>query len=77
VLRNPVAVEKLGFSEKSRKSGDRKCPGDSEKSFVGLPDAIQFLQIPSGRVFQQPLLLSPPISKCDGTPPMVSESGKL
>jgi hypothetical protein len=53
-----VAVEKVGFSEKSRKSGDRKCPGDWEKSFVELPDAIQFLQIPSGRVFQQPQGLS-------------------
>jgi hypothetical protein len=50
-----VAVEKGGFSEKSRKSGDRKCPGDWEKSFVELPDAIQFFQIPSERVFQQPL----------------------
>jgi hypothetical protein len=29
-----VAVEKVGLSEKSQKSGDRKCPGDSEKSFV-------------------------------------------
>jgi hypothetical protein len=37
-----VAVKKVGFSEKSRKSGDRKCPGGSEKSFVELPDAIQF-----------------------------------
>jgi hypothetical protein len=36
----PVAVEKLGFSDKSRKSGDRKCPGDWGKSFVELPDAI-------------------------------------
>jgi hypothetical protein len=50
----PVAVEKLGFSEKSRKSGDRKCPGDWRKSFAELPDAIQFFQIPSERVFQQP-----------------------
>jgi hypothetical protein len=57
VVRIPVGVEKVGFSEKSRKSGDRKCPGDWEKSFVELPDAIQFLQIPSERVFQQPSLL--------------------
>jgi hypothetical protein len=57
-----VAVEKVGFSEKSRKSGDRKCPGDWE-SFVELPDAIQFLQIPSGRVFQQPQGLSLAISE--------------
>jgi hypothetical protein len=37
-------VEKVGFSEKSRKSGDRKCPGDWEKSFIELPDAKQFLR---------------------------------
>jgi hypothetical protein len=36
----PVAVEKLVFSEKPRKTGDRKCLGDSGKSFVELPDAI-------------------------------------
>ena len=54
----PVGVEKLGFSEKSRQSGNRKCLGDWEKSFVELPDAIQFLQIPSERVFQQPLLFA-------------------
>jgi hypothetical protein len=49
-----VAVEKVGFSEKSRKLGDGKCPGEWEKSSVELPDAIQFLEIPSERVFQQP-----------------------
>jgi hypothetical protein len=53
-----VAVEKVGFSEKSRKSGDSKCSGDSGKSFVELPDAIQFLQILAERVFQQPQDLS-------------------
>jgi hypothetical protein len=42
VLINPAAVEKLGFSEKSQKSGDRKCLGDSEKSFLELPGAKQF-----------------------------------
>ncbi|MGB9245141.1 MAG: hypothetical protein WCC03_17455, partial [Candidatus Acidiferrales bacterium] len=41
-------------SEKSRKSGDRKCSGDSEKSFAELPDAIECLQILAERVFQQP-----------------------
>jgi hypothetical protein len=35
-----VAVEKVGFPEKSQKSGDRKCPGNSGKSFIELPDAI-------------------------------------
>jgi len=55
-----VAVEKVGLFEKSRKSGDRKCPGDWEKSFVELPDAKQFLRNRSERVFQQPLLFSGP-----------------
>ena len=31
------------------------------KSFVELPDAIQFLQIPSERVFQQPQDFATPI----------------
>jgi hypothetical protein len=39
-----VAVEKVGFSEKNQKSGGRKCPGDSEKSFIELSDAKQFLR---------------------------------
>ncbi|MGC1942245.1 MAG: tyrosine-type recombinase/integrase [Candidatus Acidiferrales bacterium] len=55
-----MAVEKVGFSEKSRKSGDRKCLEAWGKSFVELPDAKQFLRIRGERVFQQPLLLSPP-----------------
>jgi len=54
----PVAVKKLGFPGKSQNSGDRKCLGDSEKSFIELPDAIQFLQILSERVFQHPPLFS-------------------
>jgi hypothetical protein len=62
MLRNPVAVEKLGFSEKSQKSGDRKCPGDSKKSFIELPDAKQFLRNRSERVFQQPRDLSTSIA---------------
>jgi hypothetical protein len=65
VSRTGVAVEKLGFYEKSRKLGDRKCPGDWGKSFVELPDAIQFLQILSERVFQQPPRLSQP--NCGGS----------
>jgi hypothetical protein len=28
MVKRGVAVEKVGFSEESRKSGDRKCPGD-------------------------------------------------
>jgi hypothetical protein len=42
MLRNPVAVEKVGFPEKSQESGDEKCLRDSEKSFTELPDAKQF-----------------------------------
>ena len=49
-----VAVEKLGFSEKSQKSANRKCLGDWKKSFVELPDAKQFLRNRGERVFQQP-----------------------
>jgi len=63
MLRNPVAVEKLAFSEESQNLIDRKCLGEVEKSFVELPDAKQFLQICGERVFQQPLLLSLVISK--------------
>jgi hypothetical protein len=40
-----VAVEKLEISETRHKFGDRKCLGDPCKSFVGHPDAIQFLWI--------------------------------
>jgi hypothetical protein len=56
-----VAVEKLCFPKKSRKSGDTKCPGDWGKSFVELPDTKQFLRNRSERVFQQPPLFSTPI----------------
>jgi hypothetical protein len=48
-----VAVEKLGFSEKFRKLGDGKCPGELEESIVQLPDAKQFLRVVAERVFQQ------------------------
>jgi hypothetical protein len=57
MLRNPAAVEKLGFSGKSRQSGDGKCLEEWRKSFVELPNAKQFLQIRGERVFQQPPLL--------------------
>ena len=60
-----MAVEKVGFREKSQKSVDRKCLGDSEKSFIELPDAEQFLRNRSERVFQQPQGLSPAISAFD------------
>jgi hypothetical protein len=65
VARTGVAVEKVGFSENSRQSGDRKCLEDWGKSFVELPDAIQFLQIHGERVFEQPQRLSPAIPECD------------
>jgi len=38
-----------------------ECPGDSGNSFIELPEANQFLQIPSEPVFQQPPDLSTPI----------------
>jgi hypothetical protein len=63
MLRTGVAVEKVRFSEKSRKSGDGKCLGVWEKSFIELPDAKQFLRNRTERVFQQPEGLSPPISE--------------
>jgi hypothetical protein len=47
----PVAVEKVGFFKRSRKSDDRKCLGDWGKSFVELPDAKQFLRNRGERVF--------------------------
>jgi hypothetical protein len=58
-----VAVEKVGFSEKGRKSGDRKCLEDWGKSFGELPDAKQFLRIRGERVFQQPPLFATVIRK--------------
>ena len=58
MLRNPVAVEKLAFSEESQNLSDRKCLGEVEKSFVELPDAKQFLRNRSERVFQQPRLIT-------------------
>jgi hypothetical protein len=66
---NPVAVEKLGFSEESRKVSHRKCPGDLKKSFVELPDAIQFLEFPNDGVFQQPVLRQNVIRAEDGASP--------
>jgi hypothetical protein len=59
----PVAVEKLALSEESRNLGDRKCLGDSGKSFMELPDAKEFLRNRSERVFQQPPLFSTGIWK--------------
>jgi hypothetical protein len=41
-----VGIEKVGFSEQSRKLGARNCLGDLKKSFAELPVVIQFLQIP-------------------------------
>jgi hypothetical protein len=40
LLHSGVGVEKLEISENQHKFGDRKCLGDSYKSFVGHPDAI-------------------------------------
>jgi hypothetical protein len=47
-------LKKSVFLKKVEKSGDSKCLGDWEKSFVELPDAKQFLRIRGERVFQQP-----------------------
>jgi hypothetical protein len=46
-----VAVEKVGFPEKSQKSGDRKWLGDSGKSFIELPDAKRFCEIEVSEFF--------------------------
>ena len=62
MLRTRVAVEKVGFPEQSQKFGDRKCLGDSGKSFIELPDAKQFFVKSRERVFQQPQGLSLAIS---------------
>jgi len=40
-----VGVEKLEISENQYKFGDGKCLGNLNKSFVGRPDAIYFLNI--------------------------------
>jgi hypothetical protein len=50
-----VGVEKLDIPENQDNLGDRKCPDDPRKSFIGHSDAMQFLQICDKRVFQQPL----------------------
>jgi hypothetical protein len=39
-----VVVEKLDTAENQDKSGDRKCPYDPRKSFIGHPDAMQSKQ---------------------------------
>jgi hypothetical protein len=45
------------FVPNSQNLGDRKCIGDPSKSIVGHPDAILFLRILRGGVFQQPQLM--------------------
>jgi hypothetical protein len=64
MLRTRVAVEKVGFPKKNRKSGDRKCLGDWGKSFIELPGATQFLRIRGEPVFQQPQDFSTAIEFC-------------
>jgi hypothetical protein len=39
------AVEKLEIAEIRGNFGDRKCPAEQGKSFVGHPDAIFFRRI--------------------------------
>jgi hypothetical protein len=53
-----VAVEKLGISVIRQNLGDRKCPGEPRKSFIGHPDTICFQRIYGKGVFQQPRLFS-------------------
>jgi hypothetical protein len=48
---SPVAVEKLDISEIETNLGDRKCPNESRRSFVGHPDAIYFLRISRSEFF--------------------------
>jgi hypothetical protein len=72
MLGNPVAVEKLCFPEKNQKSGDSKCLGDSEKSFIELPGAKEFLRNRSERVFQQPQDFSTVIRPDKGATPPAS-----
>jgi len=44
-MRTGVGVEKLDIAENQDKSGDRQSPDDPRKSFIGHPDAMQFLRI--------------------------------
>jgi hypothetical protein len=64
-----VAVEKVRFLQKPMKIGDRKCPGDPQKLFIGQPGAILFLAISEGRLFQQPLAKSLTVSEAQGEAP--------
>jgi hypothetical protein len=45
----PVVVEKLDISEMTGNCEDRKCPTKQKESFVGHPDATQFLRISGKR----------------------------
>jgi hypothetical protein len=51
LLLTAVAVEKLGISGIGANLGDRKCPGDPRRSFIGHPRAILFLANFSGVSF--------------------------
>jgi hypothetical protein len=55
LLKYPVAVEKLHFSQNGENLGDRKCLPKRRSSFVGLPSAKFFGPVLRDRVFQQPL----------------------
>jgi hypothetical protein len=54
LLKYPVAVEKLHFSQNGENLGDRKCLPKRRSSFVGLPIAKFFRPVSGERVFQQP-----------------------
>jgi hypothetical protein len=73
LMKSGLAIEKVGSSEKSRESGDRKCLGEVEKSLIGLPDTKQFLRICGERVFQQPQALS----QVTGPLPLLVDQGVI
>jgi hypothetical protein len=58
----PADVEKVRFPRNPGSSVDRKCPRKSRTLLVEPPDAILFLRIPPGGVFQQPRLITTVIS---------------
>jgi hypothetical protein len=72
-----VAVEKLDISEIRENFGDRKCLSVQRKSFVGHPNAIQFLQISGKRVFQQPRDISTAIADWPRERGMLDATGAM
>jgi hypothetical protein len=46
-----VGIEKLLFCTIGLKSGDRKCPPDPRKTFVGHPGAMNFPRVSEDEFF--------------------------